>query len=79
MIQEGQAKYHDGRYYGTKSGYTVPDLQMIANAYGLRYARFTFEDTPAIAAMEGPVMVEIGVSGSPSRVLTRYDNPEDYM
>ena len=78
MIQEGQLKYHGERYTGTKTGFSVPDIERIAQAYGLRYFRYAPGKEAEIASASGPMVVEIWIPGSPTRVMTRYDNPEDY-
>lgn len=73
MIAEGQMKYHNSRFVGTKKGYSCPDLEKTALAFGLDYARFGFCDLKEILENKAPVLVEIPLKEKVTRAFTRFD------
>ncbi len=63
MIRQFQDSYMDGRYYGTKWGYSVPDICAISNAYGIdakALNEFSSTDvaTNWLISSEGPRLLE---------------------
>lgn len=79
MIQEMQHKYMGNRYVGTKQGYSCPDLQKIASAYGICYIKYD-SNWHDIMSCTGPVLVEIALDkNNPTRVLIRYDKNAVYQ
>jgi acetolactate synthase-1/2/3 large subunit len=63
MIRQFQDSYMDGRYYGTKWGYSVPDICAVTNAYGIdakEISEFSNTDlaTNWLISSEGPRLLE---------------------
>lgn len=73
MIAEGQMKYHNGRFVGTKNGYSVPDLGKTALAFGWKYARYDSCDIKQILESKASVLVEIPLKDKVTRAFTRLD------
>ena len=83
MIQEVQMKFSSGNYIGTKIGFNAPNLQGLAEAYGISYKKLTSEkiDNELCCLMDSadPVMFEINLSGNPTRLMNKYDEQEIYI
>lgn len=74
MIAEGQMKYHDSRFVGTKTGYSCPDLKKTASAFGLDYVRFNGCDLEKTLKSNKPVLIEIPLKDKVTRAFTRLDS-----
>lgn len=83
MITQFQKLYFNGNMAGTvdNGGYLVPDLEHLAAAYGLEYAkvRSAAEISPALLA--GPRLVEVDMGGGETSVVPKlqFDHDLDDM
>lgn len=73
MIREAQMKYHGGRFIGTKQGYSVPDLEKTAEAFGIKYVRFNSRSLKEALESNAPALIEIPLKGNVTRAFTRFD------
>ena len=83
MIQEVQMKFSSCNYVGTKIGFNAPNLQGLAEAYGISYKKVTSEkfdnDLSWLMDSDDPVMFEINLSENPTRLMNKYDEQEIYI
>ena len=63
MIKSREKKAFAGRYIHTTlaSGYSVPAMETVAKAYGLRYVRAGSAEAEGFSAAEGPLLFEMDV------------------
>ena len=80
MIQEMQHKYMGDRYVGSRQGYSCPNLEKIAMAYGLPYTQCKGDVAGLEKALLSPesAFVEIVLKQNPTRLLIRYDEAAIY-
>jgi acetolactate synthase-1/2/3 large subunit len=63
IIKQFQDSYLDSRYSASRDGYSTPDFEKIADAYGLRYARVEeIDDLAANLFQGGAILIEVMLS-----------------
>lgn len=60
IIKQFQDAYFDSRYEATGRGYSAPDFEKLARAYGIEYLRVdSLDDIKDSQAMAGPMIVDV--------------------
>ncbi len=82
MIQEVQMKFQNQEYYGTKIGYSTPDIKKLAQCYGINYILINrIEDLQLLKNTINdklPYLIEIKLNENPTRLLNQYDEVDIY-
>ncbi len=82
MIQELQKKFLGETFYGTKIGYSVPDLEKIAIAYNLEYFKITeFEDIMSLKEIflnDKPYLIDYRITENPTMLLNKHCEAEKF-
>lgn len=71
MVREFQDEYFNKNYQSTVIGYSCPDIEKIADAYGIRYLRLSSDDeignaSIELASSQEPVILEVLLHGKTS-------------
>ena len=79
LIREVQERYYHSRFYGTRTeDFRCPDLEKIANAYGIKYLRLERGFSPVALkdalGDKNPWIIDVRTNPE-TRLLNRYDDP----